>query len=137
MSYTLRPLAARGGIYIGTLDYEEAAVPWYLILSMVVFLLTIVISMTVSFSLTDSIKEIAKWIEALVILVLGTKYLRTRRQIWTIVVIMCLAGISQALLGYAQAFLDLGPASFVRDASLRVYPTFHHPHPYPVYLHIP
>ncbi len=136
MSYTLRPLAARGGIYIGTLDYEEAAVPWYLILSMVVFLLTIVISMTVSFSLTDSVKEIVKWTEALVILMLGTKYLRTRRQIWTIVVIMCLAGISQALLGYAQAFLNLGPASFVRDASLRVYGTFGQPNPYAGYINM-
>src|SRR6266699_7263738 len=136
MSYTLRPLAARGGIYIGALDYEEATLPWYLILSTVVFLLAIVISMTVAFSLTDSIKEIAKWIEALVILVLGTKYLRTRRQIWTIVVIMCLAGTSQALLGYAQAFLDLGPASFVRDASLRVYGTFGQPNPYAGYINM-
>src|SRR2546421_354959 len=99
MSYTLRPLAARGGIYIGALDYEEAALPWYLILSIVVFLLATVISMTVAFSLKESIKEIVKWAEALVILMLGTKYLRTRHQIWTIVVIMCLAGISQALLG--------------------------------------
>ena len=103
---------------------------------MVVFLLTIVTSMTVAFSLTDSIKEIAKWTEVLVLLMLGTKYLRTRRQIWTIVVIMCLAGISQALLGYAQAFLNIGPASFVRDASLRVYGTFAQPNPYAGYINM-
>ena len=136
MSYTLRPLAARRGIYIGTLDYEEATLPRYLLLSTVVFLLAITISMTVAFSLTASIKEIAKWTEVLVIFMLGTKYLRTRRQIWTIVVIMCLAGISQALLGYAQAFLNLGPASFVRDASLRVYGTFAQPNPYAGYINM-
>jgi len=136
MSYTLRPLIARGGIYLGALDYEEAAVPWYLTLTMVVFLLTTVISMAVAFSLTDSVKEIVKWTEVLVLLMLGTKYLRTRRQIWTIVVIMCLAGLSQALLGYAQAFLNLGPASFVRDASLRVYGTFGQPNPYAGYINI-
>lgn len=136
MSYTLRPLVVRRGIYIGALDYEEATAPRYLLLSMAVFLLTIVMSMTVAFSLTDSIKEIAKWAEVLVIVMLGTKYLRTRRQIWTIVVIMCLAGISQALLGYVQAFLNLGPASFVRDASLRVYGTFAQPNPYAGYINM-
>ncbi len=136
MSYTLRPLAARRGIYVGALDYEEVAAPRYLVLSMVLFLLTLVISMTVAFSLTDSLKEIAKWAEVLVIVMLGTKYLRTRQQIWIIVGIMCLAGISQALLGYAQAFLNLGPASFVRDASLRVYGTFAQPNPYAGYINM-
>jgi len=136
MSYTLRPLAARRGIYIGALDYEETAVPQYLLLSTVTFLLAITISMTVAFSLTASIKEVAKWTEVLVIFMLGTKYLHTRQQIWTIVVIICLAGISQALLGYAQAFLNLGPASFVRDASLRVYGTFAQPNPYAGYINM-
>jgi len=136
MSYTLRPLVAHRGISIGALDYEEATVPRYLILSIVVFLLTMVISLTVAFSLRDSVKEVAKWSEVLIILMLGTKYLRTRRQIWMIVIIICLAGISQALLGYAQAFLNLGPASFVRDASLRVYGTFGQPNPYAGYINI-
>jgi O-antigen ligase len=136
LSYTLRPLAARRGIYIRALDYAETTAPRYLLLSMVVFLITMLISMTVALSLMDSIKEIAKWGEVLMILMLGTKYLRTRRQIWTIVVIMCLAGISQAGLGYVQAFLDLGPASFVRDASLRVYGTFAQPNPYAGYINM-
>ena len=91
MSYTLRPLAARRGIYIEALDYEETPMPWYLMLSMVAFLVTIIISITVTLSLTDSAKEIAKWTEVLVVLTLGTKYLRTRQQIWTVVVIACLA----------------------------------------------
>ena len=136
MSYTLRPLAARRGIYIEALDYEETTMPWYLMLSMIAFLVTIIISMTITLSLTDSAKEIAKWTEVLVVLTLGTKYLRTRQQIWTVVVITCLAGISQAILGYAQAFLNLGPASFVRDASLRVYGTFGQPNPYAGYINI-
>ncbi len=136
MSYTLRPLAARRGIYIEALDYEETTVPWYLILSVIAFLVTIIISMTVTLSLTDSAKEIAKWTEVLVVLTLGTIYLRTRQQIWTVVVIVCLAGISQAILGYAQAFLNLGPASFVRDASLRIYGTFGQPNPYAGYINI-
>ena len=136
MSYTLRPLAARRGIYIGALDYDETVAPRYLVLSMIFFLLTLLLSMTVAFSLMGSIKEIVKWTEVLMIVMLGTKYLRTRQQIWTIVVIICLAGISQALLGYAQAFLNLGPASFVRDASLRVYGTFAQPNPYAGYINM-
>jgi O-antigen ligase len=39
-------------------------------------------------------------------------------------------------LGYAQIFFDLGPASFVRGASLRVYGTFGQPNPYAGYINI-
>lgn len=136
MSYTVRSFATHGGLYLGALDYGDSAVPWYVALSMIIFLLMMIISMTVSFSLADSLKEIVKWAEMLVIVMLGTKYLQTRRQIWTIVVMMGLAGISQAILGYAQVFLHLGPASFVRDASLRVYGTFSQPNPYAGYINI-
>jgi len=49
---------------------------------------------------------------------------------------LCLAGLSQAIFGYAQMFFDLGPASFVRDASLRVYGTFGQPNPYAGYINM-
>src|SRR5207247_2527655 len=94
-------------------------------------------SMTIAISISSSLKEISKWLEFLVLLLLGTQYIRTRRQLWTLIVIVCLAGISQALLGYLQAFFNLGPEVFIRDSSLRVYGTFDQPNPYAGYINIP
>jgi O-antigen ligase len=95
------------------------------------------LSMTVAISKVESLKEISKWLEFLVLLLLGTQYIRTRRQVWTIVVITCLAGITQALFGYIQFFFDIGPTSFIRDASLRIYGTFDQPNPYAGYINLP
>src|SRR5260370_15754991 len=93
--------------------------------------------MTTALIISSSLKEISKGLEFLVVALLGAKYLRTRRQIWTIIVLICLAGISQAFYGYIQAFFNIGPQAFIRDASLRVYGTFDQPNPYAGYINIP
>lgn len=62
--------------------------------------------------------------------------MRTRTQVWTLVVLICLAGVSQAFYGYAQNFLNLGPQSFIRDGGLRVYGTFNQPNPYAGYINM-
>lgn len=132
MSLLLRPLA----IKVGPADHEALNVPRYLIWAMLALLLTMLLSTICAFSLSSSLKELLKWLEFLVVVLLGAQYLRTRRQIWTMIVIICLAAISQAFYGYLQAFLNLGPASFVRDASLRVYGTFDQPNPYAGYINL-
>src|SRR6266581_6911354 len=71
------------------------------------------------------------------ILLLGSQYIRTRQHIWTLVTLICLAGITQACYGYMQAAFDLGPVSFIRDTNLRVYGTFDQPNPYAGYINIP
>lgn len=136
LSFTLRPFVAYDRRESGPLDREAITPPRALVVAMLVLLFTMIISVTVAFSISSSLKEIVKWFEVLVILLLGTQYIRTRRQIWTIVVIMCLAGISQALLGFEQEFLNLGPTNFVRDATLRVYGTFAQPNPYAGYINM-
>jgi O-antigen ligase len=120
----------------GPLDRDTNAVPRYLVLSILALLLTMLASMTVTISLFQSLKELVKWIEVLIIILLGTQYIRTRRQIWLLVAIICLAAISQACLGYTQYFFDLGPKAFIRDASLRVYGTFDQPNPYAGYINM-
>ena len=134
MSFTLRPLV--GHSQSGPLDREQFNTPRYLVFAMLALLLAMLLSMVTTLSISLSIKEVAKWLEALVILLLGTQYLRTRREIWTLVIIICLAAISQAILGYAQYAFNLGPASFIRDASLRVYGTFDQPNPYADYINM-
>jgi O-antigen ligase len=118
-------------------DRASGHVPFYLILSMLALLGTMVLSMKVALNVKDSLKEISKWLEVLVILLLGSQYLRTRHQIWTIIVLVCIAGVTQAFYGYSQAYLNLGPASFIRSDILRVYGTFGQPNPFAAYINLP
>lgn len=117
-------------------DREQGQVPAYLVAAMLLLLAAMLLSLTAATNLKDSLKEIAKWLEFLVLVLLGTQYLRTRRQIWLLVVVLMAAAISQALAGYAQAIFNLGPSSFVRSYSLRVYGTFDQPNPYAGYLNM-
>ena len=136
LGFTLRPFVARGMRNSGPLDREDFNIPLPLAISAVVLVLAMLTSFVGTANLHNSIKEIVKWSELLVILLLGTQYIRTRRHVWTLVIMMCLAGLSQAIFGYAQIFFDLGPVSFVRDASLRVYGTFGQPNPYAGYINM-
>ncbi|HLX58164.1 MAG TPA: O-antigen ligase family protein [Ktedonobacteraceae bacterium] len=124
-------------VYTGLRDRDAAHIPVYLILAMFALLGIMLLSMTVALNKSDSLKEISKWLEVLVILLLGSQYLRTRRQVWTIIVLVCIAGMTQAVYGYAQAFLSLGPQSFIRSDILRVYGTFGQPNPYAAYINLP
>ncbi len=123
--------------YAGPLDRESSAVPGYLAFAILALLTAMVLSMTVAINITSSLKEISKWLEFLVLVLLGAQYIRTRRQLWTIIVLICLAGITQAIFGYFQAFFNLGPVAFIRDTSLRIYGTFDQPNPYAGYINIP
>ncbi len=122
---------------IGPRDREASHIPSYLVIAMLALLGTMILSMGVALNISSSLKEISKWLEFVVVILLGSQYLRTRRQIWIIVALICLAGISQAFYGYIQAFFNLGPQTFIRDASLRVYGTFDQPNPYAGYINIP
>jgi O-antigen ligase len=140
MGCALRPATYRGEMGIddaGPRDRAPFDVPWYLIASILLLLAAMFLSMTVAVDIRASLKEIAKWIEFLLLILFGTQYIRTRRQLWIIVVLILLAGISQAFYGYFQYFYNLGPASFVRDASLRVYGTFGQPNPFAGYINMP
>jgi O-antigen ligase len=117
-------------------DRERGRVPAYLVAAMVLLIAVMLLSMSGAQNPKDSLKEIAKWLEFLVLVMLGAQYLRTRRQIWLLVALLMAAAITQALAGYAQAIFTLGPASFVRGYNLRVYGTFDQPNPYAGYLNM-
>ncbi len=134
LSFTLRQrTGTRNG---GPLDRESANVPRYLACATALLLFSMFISTLAASSIVASMEQIVKWSELLVLIVLAAQYIRTRRQVWTIAVIICLAAVSQSFLGYAQEFLDIGPASFIRDASLRVYGTMDQPNPFAGYINM-
>ncbi|HEY3991678.1 MAG TPA: O-antigen ligase family protein [Ktedonobacteraceae bacterium] len=120
----------------GGRDREKGKIPVYLFLAIVLLIGVMFLSMTVAISKKDSLKEIAKWLEFIVLVMVGAQYLRTRRQIWTLVCFIIVGAISQSFFGYAQAIFGLGPQSFVRGFNLRIYGTFDQPNPYAGYLNM-
>ena len=122
---------------VGTLDRAPLKIPFYLITSMLMLLGVMLLSVTVATSISDSLKEIAKWLEFTTIVLLGLQYIKTRRQIWLLITIAILAALSQAFYGYTQYFFNLGPTAFLRgNAGLRVYGSFGQPNPYAGYINI-
>lgn len=120
----------------GPRDREAGGVPRYLMLAILALIGVMFLSMTIAISRSDSLKEIAKWLEFLVLVLFGSHYLRTRRQIWMLVSFIIVAALTQAFFGYAQAIFSLGPQSFVRSLTLRIYGTFDQPNPYAGYLNM-
>lgn len=141
LSFGLRPTVSdrdRGtySVSSGPGDREASNVPRYLLFALLALLGTMLLSMMASINISSSLKEVSKWLEFLVLLLIGSQYIRTRKQIWTMIVLVCLAGVTQAFLGYLQAFFNLGPQAFIRDTSLRVYGTFDQPNPFAGYLNM-
>lgn len=132
-SFVLRSQGLQKG---GPMDQEHAPLPCYLVVAAFALLFAMILSIVTAHSINASIKDLIKWIEFLAVLLLGARYLRTRNQIWTLMIIICLAGVSQACYGYAQNFFNLGPQSFIRDGGLRVYGTFNQPNPYAGYINM-
>jgi putative inorganic carbon (HCO3(-)) transporter len=105
-----------------------------LLLPLLVFLGAILLSLTVTLSLQYSLKEILKWLEVLGITLFVVNVIG-RRGAKVIVLLILLAGISQALLGIYQFFGRVGPEGFLLfDRFMRAYGTFEQPNPYGGYL---
>ena len=106
-----------------------------LVLPFVIFILAAAVSLTMAQSLTDSVSELTKWIEMLAAYWLVAQFFdatRARR----LLLVMFLAGASQALWGAYQFYFRAGPEGFLLfgGANLRAYGTFEQPNPYAGYL---
>jgi len=105
-----------------------------LLLPLLIFLGAILLSLTVTLSLQYSLKEILKWLEVLGIYLFVVNVI-SQREAKVIVLLILLAGISQALLGIYQFFGRVGPEGFLLfDRFMRAYGTFEQPNPYGGYL---
>ena len=105
-----------------------------LLLSLLTFLGAIFLSLTVTLSLQYSLKEVLKWLEVLGIYLFVVNVIG-RREAKVIVLLILLAGISQALLGIYQFFGRVGPEWFLLfDRFMRAHGTFEQPNPYGGYL---
>jgi len=105
-----------------------------LLLPLLIFLGAILLSLTVTLSLQYSLKEVLKWLEVLGIYLFVVNVIG-RREAKVIVLLILLAGISQALLGIYQFFGRVGPEGFLLfDRFIRAHGTFEQPNPYGGYL---
>lgn len=105
-----------------------------LLLPLLIFLGAILLSLTDALSLKYSFKEILKWVEVLGIYLFVANVIE-REQGKVVILMMLLAGIGQALLGFYQFFARVGPPAFViLGRFVRAYGTFEQPNPYGGYL---
>lgn len=128
-------LAAYGVQAICLRRYELAWNPW--LAALVLLLFAMALSTPEASSLTQSLKEMAKWIEVLVAACLAPAYLKTERDIALVLAITVLAASVEAGFGLLQFMLQLGPKSFdVHHRFLRAYGTFGQPNPMAGYLNM-
>jgi putative inorganic carbon (HCO3(-)) transporter len=105
-----------------------------LLLPLLIFLGAILLSLTGALSLRYSFKEILKWLEVLGIYLFVVNVIE-REQAKVVVLLVLLAGIGQALLGFYQFLGRVGPQAFVvLGRFVRAYGTFEQPNPYGGYL---
>jgi O-antigen ligase len=105
-----------------------------LVLPLLAFILVLVTSLLVTTSLEHSAKEIAKWVEFLVLYVIVANERDAR---WTKVFAAALLGTGAlvALHGIYQFLFQVGPEGFILFGRyMRAYGTFEQPNPYAGYL---
>jgi len=104
---------------------------------LIFYLAVIALSATQSIDRQASYREIFKWLELGVVYYSAAYLLRSRREIHLVADALVLAGVSQALLGFAQLAFQLGPAAFgLHRTFFRSYGTFDQPNPYAGFLNM-
>jgi len=105
-----------------------------LALPFALFLGIALVSMLGARSLEAAVKEFAKWFEMFAIYVYVANHLdetNTKR----VLIVMLLAGLSEAAIGIYQFWFRAGPEGFLLfDRFIRAYGTFEQPNPYAGYL---
>lgn len=102
--------------------------------ALLAYLMVVVLSLAVATDRASTIKEIVKWGEVLAVLVSGAYLVRGVEQVRLVVWSAIAAGITEALVGYAQWALAAGASQLAEGG--RVFGTFGQPNPYAGYLNL-
>ncbi len=114
-----------------------------LVWPLLLYLITLTLSLAHAWNLHAAIPEFIKWAEILLLYITASALLSANHTVPSIpfsprdilTVSLILAGVAEALLGLAQFFLRLGPPGFIiLGRFLRAYGTFAQPNPYAGYL---
>ena len=108
-----------------------------LIRPILILLAAMLLSMFKANNQLQSLKEIAKWLEFLVVYWLAINQLRERRKVALFLTALVIGVLAEAALGAAQVVLRLGPPEFlIGGLILRAYGTFGQPNPFAGYLNL-
>jgi putative inorganic carbon (HCO3(-)) transporter len=102
--------------------------------STVVFVAVVVAAIPGVRDQTEAVKEGLLWVELLVVFWITADLARSAADRRLLIAAILCAGLAEALLGFVQFFLRIGPPSFVLGSFLRAYGTFGQPNPYAGYL---
>lgn len=101
------------------------------------FLIGTLASLWNTTSLPESLAEISRWIVTILAYVIMVNSVQTRREMNWLIGAMLIAGMSEALLGLAQAYSGFGPASFnVGGLLTRAYGTIGAPNSFAGYINM-
>ena len=100
----------------------------------VFFTLLIAFDLTLEPAMTTGLKEVLRWAELLLVALASANLIRTRRHLGWLLAAVLAAGLVEALIGWYQFFLRVGPQPFVIGLFLRAYGTFGQPNPFAGYL---
>jgi len=120
------------GISAGTPQLGPA--PWRAVL--LVYGAVLIVSVSQAVNYVDSLKELLKWGQLLFVYLAGVSIVRTRAQMRTLLLMLFLAVLAEAVVGVGQTLLHAGPSSFARGAILRSAGTFDQPNPFAGYLNM-
>ncbi len=103
-------------------------------LAVLLFIGTLALSLLPATAMSPAIKELAKWVEMLLVYTIVASA-TTLREVRGLAVALIAAGLAEGLLGAWQFFRQVGPPGFVlMGRYMRAYGTFQQPNPYGGYL---
>ncbi len=101
------------------------------------FLITTFPSLWGTTSLPDSLAEISRWLVTILSYLIIVNSVQTRREMNGLIIVMLVAGMSEALLGLVQAYSGIGPESFnVAGLLTRAYGTIGAPNSFAGYINM-
>lgn len=104
---------------------------------LLLFVVSIVPSISAATSIPDSLAEISRWVVTAFSYIILVNAVQSRREMVGLIVVMLIAGTSEALLGLVQAYLGIGPESFNVEGGLtRAYGTIGMPNSFAGYLNM-
>lgn len=105
--------------------------------AMLLFVAATVPSISAATSIPESLAEISRWLVTAFSYIILVNVVQNRREMAGLIVVMLVAGMSEALLGLVQAYLGIGPESFNVEGGLtRAYGTIGMPNSFAGYLNM-
>ncbi|HYP19702.1 MAG TPA: hypothetical protein VEY08_06465, partial [Chloroflexia bacterium] len=103
--------------------------------ALLLFVIATMPSLSAATSIPNSLAEISRWVVTAFSYIILVNVVRNRREMVGLIIVMLIAGMSEALLGLVQAYLGIGPASFNVEGGLtRAYGTIGMPNSFAGYL---